>query len=160
MQRGCGVLKVGQKAPSFELPDAGMEMVSLAKLKGTKVVLFFYSRDSMPQCAQEAIDFSDREEEFFSHGAIVMGVSQDDIMCHADFCEAHGLNARLLSDVEGDVCRRYDVLQVKDMGSYKRTCVDRVTYVIDRHGVVRYVVPAINSRGHAAEVLKLVKEVD
>ena len=83
------MLKVGQQAPAFELPDSGMEMVSLSRYKGkSKVVLFFYPRDSMPQCREEAINFSDREEDFLSHGAVVMGVSQDDILCHADFCEA------------------------------------------------------------------------
>lgn len=155
------MLKVGQKAPGFELPDSGMEMVSLSKFKGKKkVVLFFYPRDSMPQCTREAINFSDREDDFMLHGAVVLGVSQDDILCHADFCEANGLNSRLLSDVEGDVCRRYGVLHEKDMGGQVRTCVDRVTYVIDREGVVRYVVPAQNNRDHVVEVLKLVKEIE
>ncbi|MDE2622975.1 MAG: peroxiredoxin [Betaproteobacteria bacterium] len=154
------MLKVGQRAPAFELPDSGMEMVRLSRFKGkNKVVLFFYPKDSMPQCRDEAINFSDREDEFLHHGAVVMGVSQDDILCHADFCEAHGLNSRLLSDVEGEVCRRYGVLHEKEMGGHVRTCVDRVTYVIDRDGVVRHVVPVQNSRDHVVEVLKLVKEM-
>lgn len=155
------MLKVGQKAPGFELPDSGMEMVRLSHFKGKKkVVLFFYPRDNMPQCTREAIDFSDLEDAFTHHGAVVMGVSQDDILCHADFCEANGLSSRLLSDVEGDVCRRYDVLHEKEMGGLVRTCVDRVTYVIDRDGVVRHAVPAQNSRDHVVEVLKLVKEIE
>ena len=155
------MLKVGQKAPGFELPDSGMEMVRLSKFKGKKkVVLFFYPRDSMPHCTREAIDFSDHEDDFLHHGAVVMGVSQDDILCHADFCEANGLSSRLLSDVEGDVCRRYGVLHEREMGGFMRTCVDRVTYVIDRDGIVRHIVPAQNSRDHVVEVLKLVKEIE
>ncbi len=154
------MLEVGQQAPGFELPDSEMEMVNLSHFRGKqKVVLFFYPRDSMPQCTQEAINFSDRENEFLHHGAVVMGVSQDDILCHADFCEAHGLNARLLSDVEGEVCRRYDVLHEKELGGHLRTCVDRVTYVIDRDGMVRHAVPVYNSRDHVVEVLNLVKEL-
>jgi peroxiredoxin Q/BCP len=155
------MLKVGQKAPGFELPDSGMEMVSLSRFKGKRnIVLFFYPRNNLPQCAQEAINFSDREEEFLNHDTVVMGVSPDDVMSHADFCEAHGLNSRLLSDVDGEVCRRYDVMYEKDVNGQKRTCVGRVTYIIDRGGIVRHVVSAANGRDHAMEVLKLIKELD
>jgi peroxiredoxin Q/BCP len=155
------VLKPGEKAPSFELPDAGMELVRLSQYKGKKkVVLFFYPSDRMPQCSREAINFSDHEDDFSKEGAVVLGVSRDDILCHADFCEAQGLSSRLLSDEEGDVCRRYDVLHERDLGGMTRTCVDRVTYVIDRQGVVRHVVEACKSSAHVQEVLKLVKEMN
>lgn len=156
------MLKTGEKAPSFELPDATMEMVSLGRFKGkNKVVLFFYPHDSMPQCADEAINFSDREEDFLEQGAVLIGVSQDDVMCHAEFCEANGLNAKLLSDVDGEVCKRYGVLHEKNSDGFKRTCVDRVTYIIDRQGVVRYAIPAsLHGKEHIAEVLKLVKELN
>lgn len=155
------MLKPGAKAPSFELPDAGMEMIRLSQYKGKqKVVLFFYPSDRMPQCSREAISFSDHDEDFAKAGAVVLGVSRDDILCHADFCEANGLSSRLLSDEEGDVCKRYDVLHERDLGGMKRTCVDRVTYVIDRQGVVRHVVEACKDRDHVAEILKLVKEMN
>jgi peroxiredoxin Q/BCP len=155
------MLKTGQPAPGFELPDAGMEMVSLNGYLGRWiVVLFFYARDALPQCREEAIGFSDREEEFDRLGAKVLGVSQDDVLCHADFCEAHGLNARLLSDVEGEVCQRYDVLREKEMGGQKRSCVDRITYIIDRQGMVRFAVAVNNNRDHVVEVLNLVKELN
>ncbi len=155
------MLNVGQKAPVFELPDAEMEMVNLAAFRGRKkVVLFFYAHDRMPQCTKEAIQFSDHEEAFIEQGAVVLGISRDDVMCHADFCETHGLSAHLLSDPEGEVCQRYGVLHEKDQGDgHTRIMVDRITYVIDREGVVRHVVPAHDGRDHVTEVLKLVKEI-
>lgn len=155
------MLKAGQAAPGFELPDSEMEMVSLDGYLGQwNVVLFFYPRDGFPQCRDEAIEFSDREEEFERCGAKLIGVSQDEILGHADFCERYGLNACLLSDVEGDVCRQYDVMHERRLGEHVKLAVDRVTYIIDRQGVVRHVVPVLNNRHHVVEVLKLVKEME
>ncbi|NDU86117.1 MAG: peroxiredoxin [Ferrovum sp.] len=154
------MLSVGELAPSFELPDSEMAMVSLEGYRGQWiVVLFFYPRDGSPQCTEEAIGFSDHEDDFRKLGAKIVGVSRDDVLCHADFCEAHGLNARLLADVEGEVCQRYDVLHEKETAGFKRAYVDRVTYVIDLQGVVRFAVPVTNSRDHVVEVLNLVKEL-
>jgi len=154
------MLKVGDKAPVFELPDASMEMLDLSSLIGSrKVVLFFYARDNAPQCTTEAIEFSDIEEEFARHGAVVLGVSLDDFLSHADFRDRHGLSAQLLSDEDGEVCRRYGVLVESQVNGVARCQVERVTYVIDRDGIVCHVVPVLHARGHAAEVLKLVKEM-
>lgn len=155
------MLKEGQSAPSFELPDSGMEMVSLKTFLGHwHVVLFFYPRDGSPQCRDEAIRFSDREDEFERWGAKLLGVSQDEVLCHADFCEKYGLTARLLSDVEGDVCRQYDVMHERHLGENVKMAVDRVTYIIDREGVVRHAIPVSHNRHHVTEVLNLVKELN
>jgi thioredoxin-dependent peroxiredoxin len=154
------MLKVGDKAPVFELPDASMEMLDLSTLIGArKVVLFFYTRDNAPQCTAEAIEFSDIEDEFARHDAVVMGVSRDNFLSHADFRDKHGLSAQLLSDEDGEVCRRYGVLVESQLNGVVRCHVERVTYVIDRDGIVCHVVPVQHVRGHAAEVLKLVKEM-
>jgi peroxiredoxin Q/BCP len=73
------MLKEGEAAPSFDLPDADMEMVSLAGFKGTKnVVLYFYPKDDTPGCTLEAIDFSDLEDVFSALSPVVLGVSMDD----------------------------------------------------------------------------------
>ncbi len=155
------MLKKGQPAPGFELPDSEMEMVSLTGYLGRwSVVLFFYPRDGFPQCRDEAIQFSDREEEFERWGAKLLGVSQDEVLSHADFCEEHGLTARLLSDVEGEVCRQYDVMHERHLGERVKMAVDRVTYIIDRHGVVRHAIPVGNNRHHVVDVLNLVKELN
>lgn len=154
------MLKVGDKAPVFELPDASMEMLDLGAYIGLrKVVLFFYTRDNAPQCTTEAIEFSDIEEQFGRHDAVVFGVSRDDFLSHADFREKHGLAAQLLSDEDGEVARSYGCLVETECNGVMRAHIERVTYVIDREGCVRHVVPVHHTRGHAAEILKLVKEM-
>ena len=154
------MLKVGDKAPVFELPDASMEMLDLSTFIGErKVVLFFYTRDNAPQCTTEAIEFSDIEEEFGRHDAVVFGISRDNFLSHADFRDKHGLAAQLLSDEDGDVARSYGVLVETQSNGVTRSQVERVTYIIDRDGTVRHVVPVQHARGHAAEILKLVKEM-
>lgn len=155
------MLKAGEMAPDFELPDASMEMLDLASFRGRHaVVLFFYPRDRAPQCIQEAIEFSDLEEAFARHGAVLLGVSRDNFLSHAAFREEHGLAAQLLSDEDGAVCRQYGVLAENEINGVTRCQVERVTYIIDRDGRVRHVVPVQHARGHAAEVLKLVKEME
>ncbi len=154
------MLKVGEPAPSFDLPDAGMEMVSLASFKGKcNVVLYFYPKDDTPGCTLQAIDFSDLEEEFTRRDAIVLGVSRDDCISHAAFRDKHGLTVQLLSDSEGEVCRQYGVLQEKEKDGQKRLCLARSTFIIDKLGVVRHVLPDVNPKGHAHEVLKLLRGV-
>ena len=152
------MLKEGEAAPSFDLPDADMELVSLANFKGSKnVVLYFYPKDDTPGCTLEAIDFSDLEDEFAALNAVVLGVSMYDCMSHGTFRDKHGLSVQLLADAEGEVCRRYGVLQEKEVEGKKRTGVLRSTFIIDRKGSVRYAQYGVNPKGHAQEVLKLVK---
>lgn len=154
------MLKVGDVAPRFELPDASMEMLDIGQYRGSHtVVLFFYTRDNAPQCTTEAIEFSDMEEEFRRYRSVILGISRDDFLSHADFREKHGLSTQLLSDEEGDVCRHFGVLQEIEVNGHCRALVERITFVIDRDGVVRHIVPATQAKGHAANILKLIKEM-
>jgi thioredoxin-dependent peroxiredoxin len=155
------MLKEGEAAPGFDLPDADMEMVSLANFLGSKnVVLYFYPKDDTPGCTLEAIDFSDLEDEFSALSTSVLGVSMDDCMSHGSFRDKHGLTVQLLADAEGEVCKRYGVLQEKEVEGKKRTGILRSTFVIDRKGQLRHALYGVNPKGHAQEVLKLVKGID
>jgi len=153
------MLKVGDAAPLFELPDASMEMVDMREYIGHKhVVLFFYPKDDTPACTLEAIDFSDMEDEFARHDTVVMGVSRDDCISHAAFRDKHGLSAQLLADTDGDVAEKYGVLQEKIVDGAVRKSVARATFVIDKKGIVRYAEAVANPRGHAHDILRRVKE--
>jgi peroxiredoxin Q/BCP len=153
------MLQVGHKAPDFELPDASMEMVSLQDFAGRKnVVLYFYPRDGTPGCTIQAIDFSDLEEEFDRHDTVVFGVSRDDCLSHASFRDKHGLTVQLLADSEGEVCRRYGVLEEKEADGMHKHAVSRSTFIIDKQGTLKHIVQAVTPRGHAQQVLKLVQE--
>jgi peroxiredoxin Q/BCP len=81
----------------------------------------------------------------------------DDCLAHGAFRDKHGLSVQLLADVEGDVCRRYGVLHDKELEGRRKQCILRSTFVIDRKGVVKHALYGVNARGHADEVLALVR---
>ncbi len=155
------MLKVGESAPTFDLPDGDMNVVSLSGYRGIhNVVLYFYPKDGTPGCTLEAIDFSDLQDEFLDLDTVVLGVSMDDCMSHGAFRDKHGLAVQLLADAEGEVCEQYGVLQNKEVdGRATRRCIVRSTFVIDKKGAVRHVLYGVNARGHASQVLNLVKEL-
>lgn len=153
-----GVLQAGQSAPLFSLPDADMETVDLARFLGKKhVVLYFYAKDGTPGCTLQATDFSDHEDEFARHDCVVIGVSPDDCLCHAEFRDLHGVSICLLADTEAEVCRKYGVVHEKEANGGRKSCITRSTFIIDKRGTVRHAFYGVNPRGHAAEVLGLVK---
>jgi peroxiredoxin Q/BCP len=154
------MLKPGQAAPEFTLPDADMELVSLAAFQGRQhVILFFYPKDDTPGCTLEATDFSDHEEEFGRRDCTLLGISRDDCLRHAEFRDKHGISVRLLSDEEGQVCRRYGVWQAKEVDGVKKYGILRSTFVIDKQGLVRHAFYGVNAKGHALEMLRLAKEL-
>jgi peroxiredoxin Q/BCP len=154
------LLKPGQPAPLFDLADADMNMVSLVGFKNqNNVVLYFYPRDDTPGCTMEAIGFSELEDRFTKLQTVVLGVSMDDCISHGEFRDKHGLCVQLLADPEGEVCQRYGVLQEKEQEGRKRTCIMRSTFIIDRKGLVKHALYGVSARGHAAEVLSLVKGI-
>ena len=138
-----------------------MQPVDLSAFKGKKhVVIYFYPRDGTPGCTLVTTDFSDHEDQFVKHDCVVIGVSRDDCYTHADFRDKHGVTIPLLSDPEGDVCRKYGVIQEKEFeGGTRRECLVRSTFVIDKKGVIRHAAYGVNPRGHAAEVFDVVRRL-
>ena len=152
------MLQVGQPAPSFTLPDASMEMMSLSTYRGKKnVVLYFYPKDGTPGCTIQAIGFSDREDEFNRLDTVVFGVSRDDVLSHAAFRDEHGLTVQLLADTEQEVCRLYDVIIEKIVNGHAKACLQRSTFIIDKKGVVRHIMRDVSPKAHVDEVLKACK---
>jgi thioredoxin-dependent peroxiredoxin len=155
------MLQIGQPAPLFSLADADMESVELAAFKGKKnVVLYFYPRDGTPGCTLQAIEFSDHEEEFARHDCVVLGVSPDDCISHAEFRDKHGLSVCLLADPEAEVCEKYGVCEVKECDGVKKAGITRATFVIDKQGRLRHALHGVNPRGHAMQVLQLVRKIN
>ncbi|HMJ50210.1 MAG TPA: peroxiredoxin [Burkholderiales bacterium] len=154
------MLQAGQAAPEFDLPDADMQMVGLSRFKNkNNVVLYFYPKDDTPGCTIEAIEFSDLDDEFADIDTIILGVSMDDCLSHGSFRDKHGLTVQLLADTEGDVCKKYGVLQEKKIEGKKRTGIMRSTFIIDKNGILQHVFYSVNARGHAQEVLNLIKKL-
>ncbi|PHV11647.1 peroxiredoxin [Chitinimonas sp. BJB300] len=155
------MLTPGQAAPDFELPDAAMDMVKLSDYRGKQqVVLYFYHRDDAPGCTVEALEFTDLADHFNKSGAVVLGVSLDDPFCHEVFRDRHGLLVRLLSDSETEVSRRYHTLRQLERNGVVKFGTIRSTFIVDRSGTLRHALYNVAPRGHAADVLKLIQQLD
>lgn len=151
-------LKPGDKAPDFSNPDADMNLVECSQFRGRKnLVLYFYVRDGTPGCTAEGIEFSELENEFAKLDAVVLGVSRDDCISHGEFRDKHGISVRLLADKEEETCEKYGVMQDKEADGVKRRGIVRSTFIIDKQGIIRHALYGVQSRGHAAQVLELVK---
>jgi thioredoxin-dependent peroxiredoxin len=145
----------GDVAPDFALPAAEGETIRLADFRGrAEVVLYFYPKDDTPGCTAEACAFRDSFEAFRDAGAEVIGVSGDSAESHAKFAARHRLPFRLVSDADGSIRARFGV--PKTLGLLP----GRVTYLIDRQGVVRHVFSSqFRPAKHIAEALRVLKEL-
>ncbi len=146
-------LDVGDKAPAFSMTRDGGGTVSLADLKGKKVVLYFYPKDDTPGCTTEAIDFTALKADFARAGAEVIGVSRDSVARHEKFAAKHKLGVALGGDEDGTVTEAYGVWQEKSLYGRKYMGIMRATFLIDGEGVIRHIWPKVSVKGHAAEVL-------
>lgn len=154
------MLSVGSQAPNFSLPDSDMNIVDLSSYRGQhNIVLYFYPKDDTPGCTTEAVEFTNLADEFADLDTIVLGVSRDDCVSHADFRDKHGLTVQLLADTEGEICNAYGVWQEKEKNGVKSMGIVRSTFIIDKAGVIRHAIYGVTAKGHAAEVLKLVEKL-
>ena len=147
-------VELGNKAPDFTLPTDGAGSVTLSKLNGKKVVLYFYPKDDTSGCTAEACGFRDSFPDYGGTDAVVIGISKDSVASHDKFKKKHGLPFTLASDVNGDVCEKYGVWVEKSMYGRKYMGLERATFLIDGKGVVRGVWHKVRVPGHVAEVLK------
>jgi thioredoxin-dependent peroxiredoxin len=136
-------IKVGDKAPDFTLPSQMGDNVKLSEYIGKKnIVLYFYPKDESPGCTKEACSFRDSYQQFADLGAEVLGVSGQSIESHVEFATHYGLPFLLLSDKDNKIRELYGVPST--MGILP----GRVTYIIDKKGVVRHI---FNSQTHAEQ---------
>ncbi|MET9220675.1 peroxiredoxin [Streptomyces sp. NPDC088197] len=148
------ILHVGAKAPDFTLPDQTGKPVTLSDVLGEKVVvLYFYPKDNTSGCTTEACSFRDSYESFTDAGAEVIGVSSDSVETHEKFAGRHELPFILLADTDKAVRKQYGATSLGVVPG-------RVTFVIDREGVVRHAFSSMmNIGGHIGDALKVVKEL-
>jgi len=152
-------IEEGEKAPDFTLPDDAGNTVKLSALKGKPVVLYFYPKDDTPGCTKEACSFRDRQAELKQRGAVVLGVSPDDVASHARFRDKFHLNFPLLADDGHRVAERYGAWREKNMYGKKSMGVQRSTFLIDGDGVVRRAWKKVSVDGHDDEVLAALDEL-
>lgn len=152
-----GDIAIGKPAPAFTLPTASGEKVTLTKLKGKGVVLYFYPRDDTPGCTTEAKEFSALAKEFDKIGFVVVGVSKDSPEKHQKFSDKYDLAVTLGSDEDGKTIERYGVWVEKNMYGKKMMGIERATFLIDSKGVVQQIWRKVKAPGHAATVLTAAK---
>lgn len=126
--------------------------MKLSELRGKVVILYFYPKDGTPGCTKEAMGFRDEYQDLDAAGAVVLGVSSQDNESHREFAERYSLPFLLLPDEDLSIAERYGVGSI--FGFSKR-----VTFMIDRQGRVARVYDRVSPPGHAAEIVRDVREL-
>lgn len=152
-------LEIGDKAPDFTAEADNGETVSLSDFLGSKVILYFYPKDSTPGCTTEACDFRDRHNAFEGAGAVVLGVSMDSLKSHVRFKEKQALPFLLLSDPDHAICDLYGTYVLKKNYGREYMGIERSTFIIDREGAIAHVERKVKVKGHAASVLDIVSKL-
>ncbi|MDA0328220.1 MAG: peroxiredoxin [Gemmatimonadetes bacterium] len=148
-------VKEGMTAPDFTLESDDDGPVTLSRLRGSRVVLYFYPKDDTPGCTIQACDFRDSRARFEGVDAVILGVSADDVESHRAFRSKFDLNFPLLADVGGSVAELYGVLADRMVGGKSRRGISRSTFLIDEEGVVQRVWRSVDPKGHMEMLAEL-----
>lgn len=146
-------IKEGDKAPAFTMKTDGNGTVSLSKLKGQNVVLYFYPKDDTSGCTAQACDLRDHVKTFEAKDAVILGVSPDPVKSHRKFADKYELPFTLLADVDHEVAEAYGVWKEKSMYGRKYWGNERTTFVIDENGRIAKVLPNVKPAEHVDQVL-------
>lgn len=150
-------ISIGSKLPEFSLPDQDGIPLNIKELMGkNNLVIYFYPKDETPGCTKEACMFRDSYEVFKEFNAEVIGISADDQSSHKSFAENHRLPFILLSDENNEVRKLFGV-----PSDLLGLIPGRVTYIIDKEGVVRHVFKSqMNAARHVDEALEILKKLN
>ena len=150
---------VNKPIPEFEASATGGVKVSNQSHTGQIVVLYFYPKDKTPGCTTEAMQFRDHYKHFQEEGAVVFGVSRDNMKSHDDFKQKLELPFELIADTEEKMCHMFGVVKNKIMYGKKVKGIERSTFLIDPEGLLRTEWRGIKVAGHVEDVLKAVQEL-
>ncbi len=151
---------VGKKVPAFKLPATSDTQVQITKLKGKKVIIYFYPKDSTPGCTKEGEGFRDNYKKFKRQGAEIFGVSRDSLKSHEKFKDKYDFPFELISDEDETLCQIFDVIKEKNMYGKKMMGIVRSTFVIDENGKLVKEWRKVKVPGHVEEVLEFVKGME
>lgn len=147
------MLKVGDKAPDFTLPDQDGASVSLKDFAGRRVIVYFYPKDNTPGCTKEACSIRDNFPALSEKEAVVLGISADSVESHKKFKEKFNLPFTLLSDPEKEVIKAYGAWGTKKMYGKEYEGIMRYTYVIGADGTVEKAFEKVKAAQHGEELL-------
>ena len=150
------MLTVGSKFPDFSLPDQDGKLLSLKDFSGKWLVLYVYPKDDTPGCTVQGKSFTATKAEFDDAGIKVVGLSQDDVASHKNFCNKFSFTIPLLADVQGTLLKAAQV----DQSDWKGTLYwDRTTFVIDPTGTLKNIYSKVNPQGHERVLLDDIKQL-
>jgi len=148
-------LKVGDPAPEFTLPNQAGEPVSLAELRGQRVVIYFYPKDDTPGCTKEACNFRDQWSAFEQHNIAVLGISKDGATSHAKFIAKYELPFTLLTDAEPcPVAASYDSYGLKKFMGREYMGMMRHSFVVDPDGKIERIYTKVKAETMADDILR------
>ncbi len=148
-------LKKGDKAPGFSFKDQNGRQISLEELKGNKIILYFYPKDNTPGCTAEACSLRDGYDDLLNAGFVVVGVSPDSEKSHENFRRKYDLPFHLIADPEKKTIKKYGAWGEKKMYGKTYEGVKRTTFVISEDGIIEHVIPKVNTKDHAGQIMEL-----
>ncbi|AIQ15803.1 peroxiredoxin [Paenibacillus sp. FSL H7-0357] len=146
-------IEIGDEVPDFSLPASTGRNISLSQYRGRKVLLYFYPKNMTSACTQEACDFRDAHDRIAAQGAVVLGISADNLASHAKFALKNGLPFPLLSDEEHSVSEMFGVWQLKKLYGKEFMGIVRSTFLIDEQGKLAAAWRKIRVKGHVETAL-------
>lgn len=148
------MLQAGNPFPNFSLPNQDGKTVKLSDFAGNWLVVYFYPKDDTPGCTIQGKSFTATKQDFENAGVKVVGVSQDDVASHKNFCNKFAFTIDLLSDTNGDLMKALGIGQSdwKGMKFWERT-----SFLVDPKGIVRRVYEKVNPEGHEQALLNDVR---
>ena len=141
----------------FKCAATGNKTVQLKSLRGQKVVIYFYPKDSTPGCTTEGQDFRDLHSKFRRQKTVILGVSRDSLASHEKFKAKQEFPFDLLADEDEKLCRKFDVIKEKSLYGRKFMGIERSTFLIGDDGKLKVEWRKVRVKGHAQEVLETVK---
>jgi thioredoxin-dependent peroxiredoxin len=146
-------LKVGDKAPDFQIPDETGTLRTLNEYKGKKLVLYFYPKASTPGCTMQACNLRDNYDALISKGFVVLGVSADDQIKLQKFIEKQNLPFHLLSDVNKIMLNEYGVWGPKKFMGKEYDGIHRTTFIINEDGFISEIITKVKTKDHFNQII-------
>ena len=152
------MVKEENKAPDFSGKNQDGKPIKLSSFRGKKkVVLYFYPKDMTPGCTTEACDFRDQFKKF--KNTVILGISVDSPERHRKFIDKYNLPFELIADENKKICTKYGVWQEKKLYGKTFMGIVRSTFVIDKAGTVKRILPKVKVKDHAEEVVEILKKI-
>ena len=150
------MLKIGDKAPEFTLPDQDGKFVSLSNYKNQGLVIWFFPKASTPGWTNQGIGFRDELKNYEKLNFSVIGISADPPKRQKKFVEKYGFNYPLLCDESHNMLEEYGVWGLKKFMGREYMGINRVTYILNPNHTIKQIVDKVNTKSHACDLLEII----